>query len=420
MVEFLGPELAGLILAVAIGFLVGLEREWSDNKLIGLRSFAMIGAAGGLTALLAHDWGGWVMAAGLLAVAAVVVSRYLTRHLSATDGLGADDGGITTALAALAVFLVGAACVAGFRTPAVIGGGVITILLHWKRPLHDLVDRIGETEFSAIIRLVLITLVVLPILPNETYGPYDVFNPYQTWLLAVLIVALNLAGYVAFRLLSADSGAVLAGVLGGMVSSTATTVSFAGMTRRNADLAPAAAMIILLASAVVYVRVAIELAAVSPGLLREAALPMGAFGLIVLGAAALLLPRVRRQPVELPEQRNPARLRVALTFAALYAVIIVAVAATREHLGQDAIYVVAVISGLTDVDAMTLSVGQLHANDRLDGNVAWRAVFLATLANLAFKIAAACVLGNAALRNRMLVLGGATLTAGFAILVLWP
>lgn len=259
MLNVVSPEFVGLGLALGLGFLVGLEREWARHPLLGLRTFALIGVTGGLAALLARPWGAWVVATGLLAVALLVASRYLHHHLQGDDDAPNVEHGATTMTAALAVYLVGAAAVAGYQPHAVVMGGAITLLLHWKEPLHSWVDRLGQAEFSAIIRFVLITLVVLPVLPNRTFGPYDVVNPFQAWLLVVLIVGLNLVGYVAFRLLRADSGAVIAGVVGGLVSSTATTVSFAGMTRRAPELAAGAMLIILLASTVVYGRVAIEL-----------------------------------------------------------------------------------------------------------------------------------------------------------------
>jgi uncharacterized membrane protein (DUF4010 family) len=210
------------------------------------------------------------------------------------------------------------------------------------------------------------------------------------------------------------------GAVGGLVSSTATAISFSGLTRHHRDLAPSAALIILIASAMVYARVAAELVAVAPALLRHAAPPMVVFALVMLVAAAVIYPRVRGQRVALPDQENPARMKVALTFAVLYALSIVGVAAARDYFGDDAIYAVAVISGLTQVDAMTLSVGQLFSRGDVEADVAWRTIFLATLANLAFKIGAASVLGSATLRRYMLTLGGATFAAGVAVLLLWP
>lgn len=427
MFDQLSSQVVGLALAWGIGFLVGLEREWAANKPVGLRSFTLIGGTGGLAALLGDMWGGWLVAVGLLALTSLIIVHSL-RYRPATAPATADaeaqgaepDQGTTTVLAALAVYLVGAACVAGYQAHGVVMGGIITLLLHWKKPLHGLVGRIGETEFSAVIRFVLITLVVLPVLPNRTFGPYDVFNPFQAWLLVVLIVGLNLTGYVAFRLLRADHGAVVGGILGGLISSTAATVSFARMTRRDGDLTASAALIILLASTVLYGRVGVELLVVAPALLSHAAAPMAAYAAVTLAASAALLPRVRRQRITMPEQENPARMKVALTFAALYVVIVFAVAATRDYLGDDAIYGVALVSGLTNVDAMTLSVAQLFNRGNVNAETAWRSIFLATLSNLLFKIGAASVLGTAGLRNYMLTLGTATLAAGVAVLLFWP
>jgi uncharacterized membrane protein (DUF4010 family) len=417
MFDYLDPQLLGLALAVAIGLLVGLERERSADKFIGLRSFALIGALGGLAGLLAEPWGGWLVAVGLAAVTAVVVIHRLRQP---HDREPERQLGTTTMFAAGVVFLLGAACVAGYRAHAVVLGGAMTILLHWKQPLHALVERLGNEEFNAIIRFVLISLVVLPILPNAAFGPYEVFNPFHTWLLVVLIVGLNLAGYVAFRSLSADRGALVGGVLGGLISSTATTISFAGLARDNRDLVPAAALITMIASTIVYARIAIELLVVAPGLLAAAAAPMATFAVLMLMVSAFLYPRVRRRQITLPSQTNPARLRVALSFAALYVIILFALALARDLVGDDAIYAVAFVSGLTDVDAMTLSVGQFFTRGDIGADTAWRAIFLASLANLLFKVGAASLIGGPPLRALLLPAGGVTLLAGSLVLLLWP
>lgn len=416
MFEYLDAQFVGLVLAVALGFLVGLERERTPDKFIGLRSFALIGALGGLTGLLADLWGGWIVAVGLAAVTAIVVVHRVWQAPRNAER----SPGTTTMFAAAAVYLLGTACVAGYQPHAVVLGGVMIILLHGKQPLHDVVERIGNEEFNAIVRFVLITLVVLPILPNEAYGPYQVVNPFHTWLLVVLIVALNLIGYVAFRLLSARRGAVVGGVIGGLISSTATTISFAGMARDSRSIAASAALIILIASTIVYARVGVELAVVAPALLPAAAGPLAAFAAVLLLVSAAYYPRVKRQPVTLPEQTNPARLHVALSFGALYVLILLALATARDLIGDDAIYAIAFVSGLTDVDAITLSVGRLFSQGDLDPGVAWRAIFLASLSNLLFKVAAACIIGGAALRRMLLPAGTIALLAGIALLAFWP
>ena len=400
-------RLVGLGIALAIGFIIGLEREWAEGKPVGVRSFALIGTLGGLCGLLVDTAGGWPIAAGLVALGVGIFKR--------------EEEGITTLTAALIVFLLGAAAVLGFWVHAIVVGGAVTVLLHWKKPLHRWVDRIGDRDFEIIVRFVLISLVILPVLPDRTYGPYAVFNPFNTWLLVVLIVGINLAGYVAFRFVGKGAGAWLAGALGGLVSSTAATISYAGMSRRKPDLGMLAALVILVASTVVYARVVVELGVVSPGLVPAMLGPGLLTSVVLLGLAAFVFIRSRqRQTAPAPESRNPANIRQALSFAAVYVLILFVLAAVRQEIGEDAIYAVAVVSGLTDVDALTLSVGQLHADGNLSSDIGWRAIYLATLSNLVFKIGAAAVLGSAELRRWILVTGAATIGAGMVILVAWP
>jgi uncharacterized membrane protein (DUF4010 family) len=404
-------RIIGLGIALAIGFVVGLEREWAEDKPVGVRSFALIGTFGGISALLLPESGGWLIAAGLLALSFILILHVYHRKLE----------GITTLVAALIVYLLGAAAVAGYWLPTIVLGGAVMVLLHWKKPLHNWVDRLGDRDFEIVVRFVLIALVILPVLPDRDMGPYGVFNPYTAWFLVVLIVGINLVGFVAFRLLGERAGGWMAGVLGGLVSSTATTISYAGMSKRDRDLAPVAALIILVASTVVYGRVLVEVAVVAPDLVTSVAGPAVAFSAVLLGLSAFAFKAIlSKSDTNLPEQENPARIRQALAFAALYVVILFAVAAARELVGNEAVYAVAFISGLTDVDALTLSVAQLYSGGDASGFDAWRAIFLATLSNLLFKIVAASFLGSPELRKWMLGTGAIALTAGTALLLLWP
>ena len=404
-------QIIGLGIALAIGFIIGLEREWAENKPVGVRSFALIGAFGGVSALMLSETGGWPIAAGLLVLGMIVVMHLRNRQLE----------GITTLVAAFVVYLLGAAAVAGYWLPAIVLGGAITVLLHWKKPLHRWVDKLGERDFEIIVRFVLIALVILPVLPNKNFGPYDVFNPFTAWLLVVLIVAINLVGFITFRLVGTRAGGWLAGLVGGLVSSTATTISYAGMSKRRRDLAPVAALVILVASAVVYGRMLLELAVVAPGLVQTMLWPAIVFSLVLTGLSFVAFSTIRSaSETELPERENPARMRQALAFAGLYVVILFAVAAARERIGDEAVYAVAFVSGLTDVDALTLSVAQLYSGGEAAGFDAWRVIFLATLSNLLFKIGAASFLGSPELRKWMLGTGAIALTAGIALLFLWP
>lgn len=181
-------RLIGLGIALGIGLLIGLQREWAEEKPVGIRSFALIALAGALAALLLNKLGGWPVAAGLVALG-LILAKHHERG---------ENGGVTSLIAALVVFLLGAAAGAGFWLHSAVIGGVV-MLLHGKQPMHDWVERLGQDDFRVIGRFILITLVILPILPDRTYGPYDVFNPFKTWLLVTLIVSINLVGFISLR-----------------------------------------------------------------------------------------------------------------------------------------------------------------------------------------------------------------------------
>ncbi len=404
-------RLIGLGIALAIGLLVGLQREWAEDKPVGIRSFALIALVGGLSALLLDQLGGWPIAAGLVALG-LILARHQQRE---------QDGGVTTLVAALVVYLIGAAAVAGFWIHAAVLGGTVTLLLYWKEPMHQWVERIGSDDFRIIARFVLITLVILPILPDKAFGPYDVFNPFETWLLVSLIVAINLAGYIALRVVGTRSGGWIAGAIGGLVSSTATTLSYSGLSRRVTKLGPLAALVVLVASTVVYPRMMLEVSVVAPDLLSTLAAPVITYAALMLVLAGLVSWRMDSSLAsDLPERENPAQIRMALSFAALYVGILFAVAAVRDLVGDEALYVVAFLSGLTDVDALTLSVSQLYGRDEVPADTAWRAIFLASISNLLFKVGAAATLGSASLRRWILPSGTVALAAGIAVVVFWP
>lgn len=398
---------------MALGLLVGLQREWVAQKRIGLRSFALISTIGGLVGLFATEYGGWVLASGLLVITiAVFIHTYLVSARS-------DVSGMTTELAAIAMFLIGALVTSGHMVVAVVLAGLVTLLLHWKTPMHKWVKRIGNVEFEAIGRFVLITLVVLPILPNETYGPYAVLNPWQIWLMVVLIVAINLFGYISFKIASGKSGALVSGIVGGLVSSTATTVSFSKRTRETESMAPAAAIVVLIASALVYVRIIIETAVAAPDLLADLLGPVVTFMAIFIATVAILLLRLHPGEPQAEDASNPAEIKTALSFAFLYAVILFISAFVNENFGESMLYPVAILSGLTDIDAITLSVCRLFAESRIDGDIAWRVIFVASLSNLVFKMGVVALFGGRQLRRRVVPIVACLTLIGCVGLMLW-
>lgn len=411
--EYLDPQILGIGLALGLGMLIGMEREWSSS-LLGLRTLTLLSGAGGASVVLAGQFGNLMVVATLLA-AALLLATVLRRGEVDTHRLGA-----TTAVAALVTFLVGVMAGAGLWLEAIVLAAATMLLLHWKQPLHRWIDRIGPGEFETIARFTLIALLVLPILPNQTFGPYDVFNPFRSWLFVVLIVGINIAGYLLSRFTSRSSGLWLAGVVGGMISSTATTVSYASVSRKRKGFGSAAALVILVASAVVYARVLFELFLVAPGLVSDAAAPMVVLAAILVALALPLSRRAGHSRAGLPEQENPARFGLACGVAAVYVIILFAVAITRDLVGGKALYMLAILSGLTDVDALTLSVAQHYSDGNLPADTAWRSIFLATLANLAFKTCVAAALGARDLKLVILLTGSGGVIAGLLMLWLWP
>jgi len=403
-----------LTLSVGLGLLVGLEREWAADEIAGIRTFPMICLLGALSALLGPPGSvAWV------AVAMVGLASFLVVGNVALIRGGTPSPGMTTESAALVMFFVGVAVAQGFTLPAVVVTGTVTVLLHWKGRLSALVDGMGADEAAAIFRWVLIALVVLPVLPDTTYGPYDVLNPFRIWLMVVLIVGISLVAYAAYRIFGSRAGTLLAGVLGGLISSTATTVSYAQQTRASGLSAPVAAVVIMIASTVVFARVLVEIAVVHAAFLAQAGPPIVAMMVAMLLIAARAYWVSRRERVSAPDGGPPADLKAALVFGLLYGVILFVVAWAKETLGDQALYGVAALSGLTDVDAITLSVTELVQLGRVDAGTGWRLILVGVLSNLVFKGGAVVALGSRALRGRMLRMFGLSLAAGILILVLW-
>jgi len=408
-------ETLELALSLGLGLLVGFQREWAAKRLAGIRTFPLVSLLGTLTAQLAQDFGGWVLAGGFVALAGIIWGGSRERP----SGEGA-EAGITTEVALLVMFVVGAVVAQDHLLAAVAVSGVVAVLLHWKRPLHDFVRRVGADEVRSVMQLVLIGLVILPALPNRSLGPLQVLNPFQIWSMVVLIVGISLGAYLVQRLLGANVGTVVAGVLGGLVSSTATTVSYARRSRTTPQGVPATALVLVLSSTVVLPRVLLLSALVAPGVLVVMAPPLLAMlvVLLVLSAGTYLVTRRELESARL--DHAPSDLRAAVGFGLLYAAVLLSVAAARRWLWEGGLYAVAALSGLTDVDAITLSTVQLARLGRVEMESAWRLVLIGVMANLAFKAVAAWVLGHRQLRQWIVVLYGSAFVLAAGILALWP
>lgn len=402
-------------IALGLGLLVGLEREKRASEIAGVRTVPLITVWGTLAAWLAVRFGGWALGASIISLAALIVIANV--HLLRKGEL---DGGLTSEMAILVMFGVGALLITGPLEIAIAIGGGVAVLLHAKEWLHGVSRRLERRDVTAIMRFALIALVILPVLPDRAFGPFNVLNPRAIWWMVVLIVGISLGGYIVFRFFGARAGVVLGGILGGIISSTATTVSYAKKSRRAEDPARLFAAIVMIANAVVMVRVLIEIWIVGRPLFAAAVGPIG----ILLGVQAVVAAIFARgrsgEAALVDEESDPAELKSALLFGALYAGVLLAVAATTHYLGGRALYLVAIVSGLTDVDAITLSIGRLAGAGSIPFPTAWRLIVVATIANLLFKTAIVGVLGSRKMFGLVGLLSGVAMATGAALLVFWP
>ncbi len=409
----LGTAFRQLGISLALGLLIGLQRERVAARLAGFRTFALAAVFGTLTAQLVGALGAWIVAAGLFGLVGIIIVGNLLKLRNPDT-----DAGQTTEVALLLTFVVGAYLVVGPPAVAIAVGAGAAVLLWAKPQLHDFAGRLGEQDFRAIMQFVLISGVILPVLPDRTYGPFAVLNPRHIWWMVVLVVGVGLAAYVGNKLLGSRRGTLVAGLLGGAISSTATTVAAAKRTRAAPEASGTAAIVVCLSAGVVFLRVLIEIAVAAPEFLAVAALPIGSLGGLFLLLAALLWTRRGREEEPLPPQENPSELKPALLFGLLYGVVLFSTAAARELLGVRGLYAVSALSGLTDVDAITLSTAQMVRIGRLDGEVGWHLVLVALLSNLLFKGAAIAVLGSPRLLARIAGPFLLALAVGAVLLVL--
>ena len=394
--------LLSLCTALAIGLLIGAERGWQERdhedarQIAGIRTFSLAGLLGGFATLLAGELGSAVWVALLLALAALAVAGYVS------DVRRGGDQGMTTEIALLMTFLLGSLALTEQRLLAAAGGIVLTLLLSLKDKLHALLKRLTAEELSGTLKLLFISVVLLPVLPNQGYGPWAFFNPYLTWWMVVLIAALGFSAYLAIRLIGSRKGLLLTAVLGGLVSSTVMTLTLARLRERMPDA------------------LLVEIGAIHPALLKELALPFAATTLVYLGGTLFHALRGGRASQEAPDEpglRNPFELLPAMRFAALLSAILLLVEVGRRLFGDAGIYAVALLSGLADVDAITLSLARA-AQGELDPGVASRGIALAALSNSLVKAGLVVLVGGKRLALQTLPFSLAGLLVGALLILL--
>ncbi len=395
----MSPEVAsavGIVGAALGGAAIGVERERSGHAkgrhphFAGIRTFTLLGGLAGVTGWLWQHEARELAIVLLLSAGALVVAAYVASSRRELDA--------TTEVAALVVLAAGVLAGAGYLALASGIIAITTLLLVEKSALHTMTARIDDAELRAAARFAVMAIVILPLLPEGPYGPFDAIRPRMLWILVLLFSGLSFAGFIARRFVDAKRGYVVLGLLGSLVSSTGVTLTFAGASRHERQSATPLAVGVIAASTVMFLRVVVGTAILQPPL-ALAVLPYVALP-VVVGAVATAL-GLRRAPARgaaLAPPPNPLDFRSALEMAALFQVVFVAVGAVRQVWGDVGLVVSAAVVGLTDVDALTVSVART-ASQGIEMGVAAKALTVGMLANTVLKLILALALGEPRFRR---------------------
>jgi uncharacterized membrane protein (DUF4010 family) len=376
-------------LAILLGVMMGLERERKEARLAGLRTFILITLFGSICGQISTtEAGQWIIPAGMIAV---TVQAAMVHFLRFKEQILA---GFTTSVALLVAFGIGVLVGLDQTMAAVALSLATTVILYFKPQMHEFTHRLSQRDLQAIFQFVLIAFIILPLLPNRGYGPYNALNPYNIWLMVVMISALNLVGYITLKVVGQRWGGPVLGLLGGVVSSTATTLSFSRHAKENPNFSIMGSLVVSLATIIVLIRMAFLVGIIHIELLPKLALPM--LGMFLCGLVPVLIiwRKATMQETPVPEAKNPMELKQALVFGLIYALVLLGVSAGKDFFGDKGVYIVSLISGLTDVDAITLSNARLVGTGTLGATQAVISMLLAYVANLVFKLAMISVIGT--------------------------
>jgi uncharacterized membrane protein (DUF4010 family) len=411
--------LTSIIVSVCLGALVGLIRQWSDQREAGgeadfggVRTFSLWALLGCVATHLADEF-----SAAVLPVVLVMVGAYLTA-MALRDARPQRPGN-TTFVAALLTCLVGALVARGQTQPAIVVAALTMVMLGIKGQVHAWTRAFTPEDIRATLQFAAITGVILPLVPDRPYGPYDAFNPYATWLMVVLISGLRFAGYIAMRLLGERAGIFITSVLGGLASSTASTLAFSRQSKEDAAAAATFSFAVVTACAVMLPRVVAMVGVINPLLARELAVPFALMLAPAFGYGLWLLKHRPAAGTGLPSQgiANPLRLATAIKFALLYTVIAFLVKAAARLDWHNGMLPLSFVSGLTDMDAIALSMAGSHEAGTVGLRLAAQAIVLGAVANSLLKSGLAFTLGAPLLKRHVAVVLGLTALAGVAWLV---
>lgn len=404
-----------IVVAALCGLAIGAEREWSGHatgpgaRIGGVRTFTLLGALSGIA--------GWIWTLGYEALAAVLLAGAVALVVVGYLAASSRDVDGTTEAAALVTMAAGV--LAGFERLALASGvtAVTCLLLIEKSRLHRAISKIEDDEIRAAVRFAVMAAVILPLLPEGPYGPWGGVRPRLLWILVLFFSGMSFAGYIARRIAGARAGYAWAGLLAGLVSSTAVTFTFARDSARKPDLAPSLAYGILAACTVLFVRVLVSAAVLNASLVPPLAVAVAAPLLLGVAVLGIGWRRMGAERVQAEEPANPLHLRSALQLALLFQAVLFLVHIAKTEWGSLGLLASGAIVGLTDLDALTISMAQT-ARDPSMVSVAAGAIVVGLVSNTLFKAAVAAVLGRGAVRVLVPIALLATAVALVAALVL--
>ncbi|ALS98526.1 hypothetical protein AT746_09795 [Lacimicrobium alkaliphilum] len=387
-------------ISLAIGLLIGIERGWKQRgaqdggRIAGLRTYGLTGLAGGTTAIMLPFFGEIATGLLFLGFALATSMAYLNRKQDS------EDASITGLISLLLTFMLG--MLAAFKQIELAASAAIitALLLRYKELLHSWLRQVEDQELKAALQLLLISIVLLPILPDQGYGPWQVLNPYEIWWMVVLIAGISFVGYFAMKFAGTDKGIMLTALSAGLASSTALTLHFSRLAREQPSLHRQLSAGILIACGTMFPRVVLVATLINPAILSLLWLPMTVMTLVIFISAALLWrTRTLEQPASLTRLLNPLELKSAVFFGALLVVILLLGELMRELFGDTGIYALALVSGIADVDPINLTLSRMSLGET-QASVAVTGIVLAACSNSLVKsLMAVSVAGKTMLVN---------------------
>lgn len=416
------PELLALItVSACLGALIGLIRQWDEQTgkhagdFAGVRTHTFWAVLGCLGAFASEAHVPYAFPVVLVLVSAHLIAQAVSDHDQTNPGSTSFAGAMLTIFSGALVFW-------DEMKSAVVVAATTMVLLGLKRPIHDWTRTITPGDIRATLQFVAISGVVLPLVPNRDMGPFGGFNPFSTWLMVVLISGLGFAGYLAMRIVGARAGILLTGILGGLASSTASTLAFSRRSREEPAASDHYTLAVVAACTVMLPRVLVATGLINRGFAATLIVP---FALMAIpGICFALWVRLRRRSTrsegDAPKLGNPLSLGTAIKFAALYAVIAFMVKMVREQGWTQGMLPLSFVSGLTDMDAISLSIAREQTSEAAMPDLATRAVVLAAVSNTLLKTGMAIGLGSAGLKVRVGIVLGATIAIGVAWMFFGP